>query len=173
MRKSLYFLLFCTFTVSSVNAQFFISQEERDSINKLGNEVQETMLKQLGVQQLRPGRSGNPADKNSANYNESLANPCPELPELLVTKKGEKVTDANTWWKIRRPEIVEDFEREVYGRVPKNVPKVTWEVDIVDKEFVRRTPVIAKKLTGHVDNSSYPAITVNIDMMLVVPTNVK
>src|SRR5690606_23553695 len=26
---------------------------------------------------------------------------------------------------------------------------------------------------GHVDNSSYPAITVKIDMMLVVPTNVK
>ena len=32
------------------------------------------------------------------------------------------------WWKQRRPEIVEDFEREVLGRVPKNVPKVTWVV---------------------------------------------
>lgn len=150
-----------------------MTQEERDSINKLGNEVQQTMLKQLGIQKLRPGRSGNPASENSANYDESLANPCPELPELLVTKKGKKVTDANTWWKKRRPEIVEDFEREVYGRIPKNVPEVTWKVDIVDREFVRRTPVIVKKLTGHVNNSSYPAIKVNIDMMLVVPTNVK
>ena len=34
----------------------------------------------------------------------------------------------------RRPEIVEDFEREVYGRVPKNVPKVTWTVKAVDQE---------------------------------------
>ena len=31
------------------------------------------------------------------------------------------------WWKERRPEIVEDFEREVYGRIPKNIPKVTWD----------------------------------------------
>src|SRR5690606_1561927 len=128
MKKSLCFLLFCIFTFSSANAQFFMSQEERDSINKLGNEVQETMLKQLGIQKLRPGRSGNPASENSANYDETLANPCPQLPQLLITKKGEKVTDANTWWKKRRPEIVEDFEREVYGRVPKNVPDVTWKV---------------------------------------------
>lgn len=173
MKKSLCLLLFCSFTFSTVKAQFFLSQEERDSINKLGNEVQETMLKQLGITKLRPGRSGNPSSENSANYDESLANPCPELPELLVTKKGEKVTDASTWWKKRRPEIVEDFEREVYGKVPKNVPEVNWQVDIVDREFVRRTPVIVKKLTGHVDNSSYPDIKVNIDMMLVVPTNVK
>ena len=33
---------------------------------------------------------------------------------------GKKVTTAEMWWKQRRPEIVEDMEREVYGRVPKN-----------------------------------------------------
>ena len=27
------------------------------------------------------------------------------------------------WWNQRRPEIVEDFEREVLGRVPPNVPE--------------------------------------------------
>ena len=32
------------------------------------------------------------------------------------------------WWQQRRPEIVEDFEREVIGRVPANVPAVTWTV---------------------------------------------
>jgi hypothetical protein len=37
----------------------------------------------------------------------------------------EPVTTAETWWKVRRPEVVEDFEREVVGRVPPNVPKVT------------------------------------------------
>ena len=41
---------------------------------------------------------------------------------------GKKVADANTWWQQRRPEIVEIFEREVVGRIPKNVPTVKWSV---------------------------------------------
>lgn len=130
------------------------------------------MMKQLGITALRPGPSGNESAPNHANYDESIANPCPELPAILTTNKGKKVKNADAWFKKRRPEIVEDFEREVYGRVPDNVPNVTWTVEITDKEFVRRTPVIAKKLVGHVDNSAYPLIDVNINMMLVVPTNV-
>ena len=76
-----------------------------------------------------PGANGmNPRAPNAANYDESKANPYPNLPDLLVLKNGEKVATAETWWTKRRPEIVEDFDREVYGRVPKDVPKVTWEV---------------------------------------------
>lgn len=77
------------------------------------------------------------------------------------------------WWKQRRPGIVEDMEQEVYGRLPKNIPGVTWTVKITDREFVGRTPAIVKQLVGHVDNSAYPLINVDINMMLVVPTNVK
>lgn len=131
------------------------------------------MMQQLGVKKLRPGPSGNEADPNHANYDESLANPCPKLPDVLVTKAGKKVTTPDMWWKQRRPEIVEDMEREVYGRLPKNLPEVTWTVKITDREFVGRIPVIAKQLIGHVDNSAYPLIDVNISMMLVVPVNVK
>ncbi|CAD5253271.1 MULTISPECIES: acetylxylan esterase [unclassified Imperialibacter] len=131
------------------------------------------MMQQLSIQQLRPGPSGNESAPNHANYDESIANPCPQLPELLVTNSGKKVTSADMWWKQRRPEIVEDIETEMYGRLPKNIPAVTWEVKITDKEFVGRIPVIAKQLVGHVDNSAYPLINVNINMMLVVPTNVK
>src|ERR1019366_7587727 len=88
------------------------------------------MLRQLGITQLRPGRNGNPAPgtPNPANYDQTRANPHPDWPELLVTKHGEKVTTPETWWQKRRPEIVEDFEREVVGRIPANVPKVTWAV---------------------------------------------
>ncbi|MEQ9376883.1 MAG: acetylxylan esterase [Imperialibacter sp.] len=131
------------------------------------------MMQQLGIQQLRPGPSGNESAPNHANYDESIANPCPQLPELLVTNSGKKVTSADMWWKQRRPEIVEDIETEMYGRLPKNIPAVTWEVKITDKEFVGRIPVIAKQLVGYVDNSAYPLINVDINMMLVVPTNVK
>jgi len=131
------------------------------------------MMQQLGVKELRPGPSGNEADANHANTDESLANPCPQLPDLLTTKSGKKVTTADLWWKQRRPELVEDLEREVYGRLPKKIPAVTWTVKVTDKEFVGWTPVIARQLIGHVDNSEYPLINVDINMMLVVPTNVK
>jgi len=133
----------------------------------------DNMKQQLGIKKLRPGPSGNESAPNHANYDESIANPCPQLPDVLTLKNGKKVTTADMWWKERRLELVEDFEREVYGRLPKNIPKVSWIVKITDREFVGRTPVIAKMLVGHVDNSSYPLINVDINMMLVVPANVK
>lgn len=134
---------------------------------------QAQMMQQLGIQKLRPGPSGNEKDANHANYDELSANPCPQLPETLTTKNGKKINSAEQWWKIRRPEIVADFETEMYGRIPANTPKVTWIAKITDYEFVGRTPVIAKQLVGHVDNSEYPLIDVNINMVLVLPLNVK
>ncbi len=131
------------------------------------------MMQQLGITKLRPGPSGNESAPNHANYDESLANPFPNLPELLTLKNGQKVTTADMWWKQRRPEIVEDFEREVIGRVPKNVPNVTWEVKVTDNERIGFMPVIAKRLVGHVDNSAYPDIKVDIRAVLVLPANVK
>ncbi|MBK5270143.1 MAG: acetylxylan esterase [Bacteroidia bacterium] len=133
----------------------------------------ENMMQQLGIKQLRPGPSGNESAPNHANYDESKANPCPQLPDILTTNAGKKVTTADMWWKQRRPEIVEDIERVMYGRLPKNIPKVTWSVNIADREVINRIPVIVKMLVGHVDNSTYPLINVDINMMLVVPANVK
>ncbi len=131
------------------------------------------MMDQLGIKALRPGPSGDEKAPNHANYDESLANPYPNLPDALTLKDGQKVTTAEMWWKLRRPEIVEDFEREVYGRLPKVLPKVTWTVAVTDREFVGFTPVIAKQLVGHVDNSEYPQIAVDISMTVVVPANVR
>ncbi len=133
----------------------------------------ENMMKQLGIIRLRPGFSGNEQDPNHANYDESLANPCPQLPDVLTLKNGKKVTTAEMWWKLRRPELAEEFEREVYGRLPANIPGVTWTAKITDREFVGRIPVLAKQMTGHVDNSSYPLINVDINMVVVTPLNVK
>jgi len=133
----------------------------------------ENMMQQLGITELRPGPSGNESDANHANYDEALANPCPQLPDILTTKNGKKVTTPEMWWKQRRPEIAEDIEREMYGRLPRNIPNVKWEVKITDREWVGWTPVIAKQLVGLVDNSEYPLINVDINMMLVVPANVK
>src|SRR4029079_15109278 len=87
------------------------------------------MMEQLGITALRPGPSGNESAPNHANYDEALANPYPSLPQVLTVKTGRTVTSADVWWKQRRPEIVEEFDREVLGRVPQNVPKVTWVVN--------------------------------------------
>lgn len=129
------------------------------------------MMEQLGITALRPGPSGQPGRTNSANYDPSKANPYPDLPELLVLKSGEKVATPETWWKQRRPEIVEDFEREVIGRVPQVVPKVVWSVvtQATDR-VVGERPVVAKQLVGHVDNAAFPAIAVEIQMTVVTPS---
>ncbi len=130
------------------------------------------MMDQLHITSLRPGANGNdPKAPNAANYDEGKANPYPNLPDPLVSNNGKRVTTAKQWWNKRRPEIVEDFDREIYGRVPKNTPKVTWEVTSVTNEKNGDVPVITKKLVGHVDNSSYPLDTVNIQLTLTIPAN--
>jgi hypothetical protein len=128
------------------------------------------MMELLHITSLRPGRNGmNPQSPNYANYDESKANPYPLLPDPLVLKNGQKVTTAEMWRNQRRPEILEDFDREIYGRVPKDTPKVNWEVTSTTYERDGNVPVIAKRLVGHVDNSSYPLINVDIQLTLTTP----
>lgn len=130
------------------------------------------MLDLLQIASIRRGRDGNnPQSTNYANYDESKANPFPNLPDPLTLKNGKKVTTAEMWWKQRRPEIVEDFDREIYGRVPKKMPKVNWEVTSTTRTNNGDVPIITKQLVGHVDNSSYPQITVDIQVTLSTPAN--
>ena len=157
-------------------SQFKLSPADslrRDSINRITQQDYNKMLAQLNITSTRPGPSGNPSATNAANTDESKASPYTSLPDPLTLKNGKKVSDVQTWWDKRRPEIVEDFNREIYGRVPGNLPKVTWEVINVTNDTSNHVPAITKKLIGHVDNSSYPTITVNIDLTLTTPANAK
>jgi len=131
------------------------------------------MMDQLGIKALRPGPSGNEKAPNHANYDEALANPFTTIPDPLTMIDGQKVTTAEQWWKQRRPEVAQMLSKYVYGRLPDNLPKVTWSVTAVDHEMLGFTPVIAKDLIGEVDNSAYPAIKVRIHMTLVTPANAK
>jgi hypothetical protein len=141
-------------------------------MRRLSAEDHKRMMDLLGIKSLRPGRNGmDPNAANYANYDESKANPYPDLPDPLVLKNGRKVTTAKVWWNQRRPEIAEDFDREMYGRVPKNTPQVNWEVASTTRETNGDVPIIIKRLVGHVDNSSYPAITVDIQLTLSTPAN--
>ena len=131
------------------------------------------MLQQLGITALRPGPSGRDDAPNAANYDESKANPFPDLPEVLTLKSGKRVTTASDWWHARRPEIVEDFEREVIGRVPATVPRVTWSVAKKVDGVVGTTAVVGRQFVGRVDNAIAPSIEVNIDFVLVTPADAK
>ena len=97
--------------------------------------------------------------------------PTSKLPDPLLLKNGKPVTTAKMWWDQRRPEIAEYFDREIYGRVPDKTPKVNWEVVSTTKEMNGDIPIITKKLIGHLDNSSLPALTVGIDLTLTTPAN--
>jgi len=128
------------------------------------------MMDLLHITSLRQGANGrDPSAPNAANYDESKANPYPDLPDPLKMNDGRKVTSAKMWWAKRRPEIVEMFDREIYGRVPKNTPKVTWEVTSASNETVAGAPVITRHLIGHVDNSLDPEIKVDIELNLTTP----
>jgi hypothetical protein len=128
----------------------------------------------LGITELRKGADGrNTAAPNYANYDEAKASPYTALPELMVTKAGKRVTTAKDWWNVRRPELVELFDREVYGRMPKHTPKVSWQVMATTEETVGGVTVVKKELLGKVDNSSYPQIEVNIEAAVWTPKDAK
>ena len=126
----------------------------------------------LHITSLRRGADGDPKSPNAANYDEDKAKPDPKLPDPLTLKNGKKVTTAKEWWELRRPEIVEDFDREIYGRAPKVTPKVVWEVMNTIQEKNGDVPVLTKQLVGHVDNSAYPAVKVDIQLTLTTPAAV-
>jgi hypothetical protein len=167
-----YFLFFNLVALFVVHGQEKTKQDSGDlpqPVQYTSDQDHKRLMQLLNISSLRPGPSGNPQAPNHANSDEALANPYTTLPDPLVMKDGTKVTTAKTWWKRRRPEIVEDFDREVYGRLPKNIPKVKWTVLSTIKDTVGNIPVITKKLVGRVDNSAFRSISVDIDLTLTTP----
>lgn len=141
-------------------------------VKMTAKEDRQRLLDLLQIKELRRGADGRNADApNAANYDEAKANPFPALPDPLVLKNGRKVKTAAQWWKQRRPEIVEEFDREIYGRMPKLTPKVKWEVSSTAKETIGGVEVVTKKLVGHVDNAAYPDVSVDIQLTLTTPAN--
>src|SRR6266576_3005334 len=107
----------------------------------------QNMLTQLGIKKMRRGRDGKEKDTSD----EATASPYKEtMPDLMTFKDGTKVKSADQWPK-RRAEIVEDFDREVYGRIPKNVPKVKWEVTSTVEGENGVIPISTKTLVARGD----------------------
>ncbi len=154
----------------NVSAQ---SNAAAEPVHLTAEQDHQRLMELLHIKTLRRGADGDPKSPNAANYDEAKANTGAKLPDPLRLNDGKEVKTAKEWWKKRRPEIVEDFDREIYGRVPRETPKVTWEVTSTAHGMNGDVPVITKKLVGQVDNSAYPAVSVNIDLTVTTPAEAK
>ena len=129
----------------------------------------EREMKLLGIDAMQPGVTAYDIGKpGNANYDESKANPYPNIPKLMVFNNGKPVRNATDWAK-RRLEIKAMFDEYVYGKYPAHIPSVTWTVTGTEDGMVGDTPVLIKHVLGHTDNSSYPAITVDLHIDVVTP----
>jgi hypothetical protein len=81
-----------------------------------------------------------------SNYDEAKVAPY-TLPDPLVLSSGRRVTDAAAWTGQRRPDIMRLYETEIFGRVPSNAPKVTWEVKATDPA-ARGGTALMKEIIG-------------------------
>ena len=82
----------------------------------------------IGVATASAATSASPV-----NYDEAKVRPY-TLPGLLVLSNGSRVRDAKTWKVQRRPELLELFAREVYGRTPGGRPRgMHWAVTSEDR----------------------------------------
>src|SRR5688500_4669342 len=61
------------------------------------------------------------------NYDESKV-PKYKLPDVLKTNGNKTVKDKHTWEKVRRPEILKQFEENVFGLMPKRYDSITYAI---------------------------------------------
>ncbi|HVZ84005.1 MAG TPA: hypothetical protein VG893_10060 [Terracidiphilus sp.] len=146
---------------------------EQIAIQEASQKEHQREMDVLGIKTLRPGADGDPKSPRAANYDEAKADQYPVLPDPLKMNNGKPVTAAKQWWEKRRPEIVELFDEDIYGRTPKHIPAVKWEVVSVKHEKNGDVPVVTKELIGHVDNPADPAIKVDIELTLSTPENAR
>ncbi len=144
------------------------------AVHLTAEQDRERMLGLLGLKDsdMRHRPAGDPKAPDATNYDESKADVYPNLPDPLVLKNGQRITSAAQWMQ-RRKEIKGDFNREILGNAPANLPKVAWEVVSSTPQKYGEIDVVMKRLSGHVDNSAYPRITVRIDLLLIIPAKAK
>ena len=147
-------LIYALGTTSLLSAQSPVTQPDKSSmpppVQLTAQQDHQRIEDLLHITSLRPGANGNhrPAT-NVANYDESKADPYPDLPDPLILQNRQKVTTAAMWWNQRRPgNRLEEFDREIYGRVPKNTPTVKWEVTGMTNAKNGDVPVLTKETGG-------------------------
>ncbi|WP_342250225.1 hypothetical protein, partial [Sphingomonas sp. OTU376] len=132
------------------------------------NADRQAMLDRLGIAEIRAGADGfNPSAPNAVNYDEAKAG-TPQLPDMMRLNDGRPVRNSKDWDRRRR-EIVELFDREIYGRVPLTAPKITWNLVREEKASEAGIPVTKRWLEGVADNRDAPQASATIRVRYTLP----
>ena len=179
-------------------APWLLTKEERQRQDQLANADRQRLMDLLGVKEAanlppeetdprRPAGLTRPPNNpngwtdaaghfyvrspwgNWTNYDLAKTVTGP-LPDPLALADGRPVTDAATWNQHRRPELAELFAREIYGRIPLDTPKVSFEVVATDPQ-ANDGKVRFKKIVGWIDNATHPAAKPAILLKLYLPSD--
>ncbi|NGZ44119.1 acetylxylan esterase [Cytophagaceae bacterium 50C-KIRBA] len=178
MKRNLSFSLLFSLLLSWSSWAQVARTAEQDSMladrNRKTQADYEQMLQQLNIQSIRPGVNGsNPKAPNAANYDESKATIFPTIPAVLQLKNGRMVDSKRSWNYHRKPEVVEDFEREIYGRIPDNIPPISWKIISTENKTMAGFPVEVQKLIGTVDNKRFPSVSVQMEVTIGFRKDIK
>ena len=102
--------------------------------------------------------------RRQANYDEAKVPPF-TLPDPLAAADGTPVADADAWFHVRRPELLELFAVHVYGHTPQKPFDLRYDVfdeadDALDGKVRRRQVRVT---------CSTPAGEIGFDLLLYLP----
>src|SRR5215510_798354 len=112
LRRVVTLVVLMLFFVGSSKVSAQTGPGDATPVRLMAEQDHQRLMELLHISWLRRGPSGDPKAPDAANVDESKVPPY-TLPDPLVLKNGKKVQDAGAWWKLRRPEVVEEFDREI------------------------------------------------------------
>ena len=119
----------------------------------------------LGAVRLSAQQAQKP--KFVINYDESKAGSY-TLPNPLLLQNGERVRDAATWTAKRRPELLQLFEENIYGRTPqRRLPGLHWKVFNVDHNALHGLATRKQVMIYFTRNENGP----KMDMLVYIPNS--
>ncbi len=113
--------------------------------------------------------SSRPTLGQNVNYDESKT-PQYVLPNPLISEDGTKIETPEDWRNIRRPEILKQFQTEMFGKYPEaDLSKVKFEEIFAYDQF------LGGKATIKVERVYFnaPESKPKMDLMVVVPNDRK
>ncbi len=102
------------------------------------------------------------------NYDESAV-PAYKLPEVLIANDGSVIKDKKQWESIRRPELLELFSSQMYGKTPTEQILVNYQELAENKQALGGKATIKQIQLSFSNNNRI----VNTILLLVLPNHVK
>jgi hypothetical protein len=102
------------------------------------------------------------------NYDEAKV-PKYSLPDPLILADGSRVADAKTWESRRRPEILGQYEKFVYGKAPARPKGMSFEVRSIDKHALGGKAIRKEVVVYFTADKKGP----KMDILIYLPANAK